>query len=214
MRLDKGGVTTDPLLRSLVTLPTSSIGRPPPEEDDSGRRLDQKASWTEIIGRYLHQFGDELRLSGRGVWGWLRGVPLERQAKADADSGATQMSESPFSTQASTHVSESTRPSTQMSPFGSPGLSGWQRGSWLAEEPAIELSAARVPRSGAVSLSEERLERLLSEQGGWLPLTASQLVRTYPSPTRWWSSNNDPLVRARPRSHHLSRTHAPFPLHE
>ena len=59
MRLDKGGVTTDPLLRSLVTLPTSSIGRPPPEEDDSGRRLDRKASWTELSGRYLHQFGDE-----------------------------------------------------------------------------------------------------------------------------------------------------------
>ena len=73
MRLDKGGVTTDPLLRSLVTLPTTSIGSSPPVEDDSGRRLGRMASWKELSGRSLR-------------WGWLR-------SKRDGDSRATQMSE-------------------------------------------------------------------------------------------------------------------------
>ena len=167
MRFDKGGVTTDPLLRSLVTLPTTSIGRSPPDEDDSGRRLGRTASWKELrCSRPLH----------RGVWDWLRGVPLDH-ARGEGDSGATLTSESPF---------------------GSPGSPGLQGGPWLAEEPAGE------PRRGVVSLSEERLERLASEQGRLLPLIASQLVRTYPSPTRWWSTNSNPLVRARPRSHHLA----------
>ena len=166
MRLDKGGVTTDPLLRPLVTLPTTSIAQSPPDEDDSGRRDGRTASWKELSGRSLH----------RGIWDWLRGVPLDR-TRGDGDSGATLTSESPF---------------------GSPGSPGLQVVSWLAEEPAGE------PRRGVVSLSEERLERLASEQGRLLPLIASQLVRTYPSPTRWWSTNNNPLVRARPRSHHLA----------
>ena len=183
MRLDKGGTQTDPLLRSLVTLPSSSIGEPltPKEVDnglDDGCRLRETVcrSWKELSGRTTgrsrYQIGDEWRLAGRCVRCWLRGVPLESHSDADV---ATQTSESPF---------------------GSPGSAGWQSaGSWPAEESASELPAARVPRRGVVSVSEDRLEWLLSEQGGWFPLAASQLVRTYPSPTRWWSTNPDPLVR-------------------
>ena len=118
-------------------------------------------------------------LSGRSLrWGWLR-------SKRDGDSRATQMSECSLGSLSSTCL---------------------HRGSSIAEEPTSELSGARVPRRGIVSLSEERLERLVSEQGGWLPLTASQLVRTFPSPTRWWSSNNNPLVRARPLAPTTPRT--------
>ena len=168
MRLDRGGGITDPLLRSLVTLPTSSIGSSPPVEDDSGRRLDRKGSWKELSGRSLH----------RGDWGRLRGVPLECHAKGDGDSRATQ------------DISESS--------LGSLSSTCLQSGPWPAEEPASELSAAKLPRRGVVSLSEERLERLASEEGGWLPTTAVQLVRTFPSPTRWLSTNPNPLVSVPP----------------
>ena len=193
MRLDNG-VTTDPLLRTLVTLPTRSIGQAPaPKEVDNGlddgcrlreavcRRLGREASWKELSGRSTgrsrYQIADEWRLAGRCVWGWLRGVTLV-PPKAESNSEATLISESPF---------------------GSPSSPVWQSGSWPAEEPASELSVAEVPRRGVVSVSEERLERMASDRGGWLPLAASQLVRTFPSPTRWWSSNSHPLVRARPR---------------
>ena len=135
-------------------------------------------------GRRLGRMASWKVLGGRslhrGVWGWLRGVPRECHSKRDRDSRATQKSE------------------------WSPSSTCLIRGPSPAEESTSELSGARVPRRGIVSLSEERLERLVSEQGGWLPLTASQLVRTFPSPTRWRSSNNNPLVRARPRSHHLT----------
>ncbi|EOD30067.1 hypothetical protein EMIHUDRAFT_99535 [Emiliania huxleyi CCMP1516] len=94
MRLDKGGVTTDPLLRTLVTLPTTSFCRPLP----------------------------------------------------------------------------------------------------ISEAEESECSGTSAPGGGVVSLVEERLERLASEEGGWLPATASELVRTFPSPTRWSSTNPNPLT--------------------
>ena len=94
MRLDKGGVTTDPLLRTLVTLPTTSFCRPLP----------------------------------------------------------------------------------------------------ISEAEESECAGTSAPGGGVVSLVEERLERLASEEGGWLPATASELVRTFPSPTRWSSTNPNPLV--------------------
>ena len=130
-------------------------------------------------GRRLGRMASWKELSGRSLH---RGVWGWLRSKRDGDSRATQMSEWSLSSTCLIH------------------------GPSPAEEPTSELSGARVPRRGIVSLSEERLERLVSEQGGWLPLTASQVVRTFPSPTRWWSSNNNPLVRARPLASTTPRT--------